>query len=226
MRAYTKARMERDGVTPSRASKRKKRGVDPDASWDCYVCKTPLIKASRSGKYPMHKYCRNAAPEWVRRGLPNPKIKAFEDRIAKAALGTSGKRVFVAGDCDWCGSYFVAAGAKARFCSADCKTREAFKRRSSGQAFNISPRARTAIYERDQWTCQLCAYPVDATLHHLDNWAASLDHIIPQSHMLIPDHSPSNLRLVHRICNSLRGDGHNVTEAVFKSRIDEMWLAA
>ncbi|MFC7330808.1 MULTISPECIES: HNH endonuclease [Nocardiopsidaceae] len=65
---------------------------------------------------------------------------------------------------------------------------------------------RLAIYERDGWICQLCSEPVDPDLPYLDNWAASLDHIVCQAWTDEPDHSPENLRLAHRWCNSVRGD--------------------
>lgn len=70
----------------------------------------------------------------------------------------------------------------------------------------ISPKVRHSIYDRDGWTCLICQEPIDRDAHWNDNYAPSLDHIVPQSHMLIPDHSPRNLRTSHRICNSLRGD--------------------
>ena len=65
---------------------------------------------------------------------------------------------------------------------------------------------RRGVYERDQWTCQLCGLPVDKKLHYLDPMAATLDHIECQSWVLIPDDTPCNLRLAHRSCNSKRGD--------------------
>lgn len=70
----------------------------------------------------------------------------------------------------------------------------------------IAPKIRHQLYERDNWTCQLCQEPIDREAHWNDNYAPSLDHIVPQSHMLIPDHTPSNLRTAHRVCNSRRGD--------------------
>ena len=70
----------------------------------------------------------------------------------------------------------------------------------------IDPQLRQSLYERDNWTCQLCNEPIDQEAHWNADYAPSLDHVIPQSHMLIPDHSPSNLRTAHRVCNSLRGD--------------------
>ena len=70
----------------------------------------------------------------------------------------------------------------------------------------IAPADRVAIYERDEWTCQLCRKPVDLAVHHLHRDAPSLDHIEPQSLALIPNHAPSNLRTAHRGCNSARGN--------------------
>jgi len=72
---------------------------------------------------------------------------------------------------------------------------------------------------RDGWQCQLCSYPVSPDEHYLSDYAASLDHIIPQSQQLLPDHSPRNLRLVHRWCNSSRGDGSNMSDEEFQRRV-------
>lgn len=142
----------------------------------------------------------------------------------KASRGTSGKRVFTVGGCQWCGGYFVGVGA---YCSTKCSAASKFQRRSSSAtSFNITPRKRSAIYERDEWTCQLCKFPVERDLHYLNNWAPSLDHIIPRSTTLIPDHSPSNLQLAHRMCNSMKGDGSNMTEAEFLSRITAHFQSA
>lgn len=75
----------------------------------------------------------------------------------------------------------------------------------------ISRPRRLAIYVRDGWICQLCHDPVDATLHHSDDWAASLDHIVPRSRG--GDDTDANLRLAHRWCNAVRGDETYYTEA-------------
>lgn len=80
-------------------------------------------------------------------------------------------------------------------------------RRSPTRSDWIRPSDRQAIYERDRWTCQLCGDPVDATLPPLHRFAATLDHIVPRSAAPEPDHSPENLRLAHRSCNSRRGTG-------------------
>lgn len=70
----------------------------------------------------------------------------------------------------------------------------------------VSRAVRLSIYARDNWTCQICRGSVDPDLHFNNRLAASLDHIVPQSYVLFPDHSEANLRLVHRACNSARRD--------------------
>lgn len=217
MRDYVSMVKERDGVSPTQRIKRQNRGVDPSASWDCCICKEPLKNASRGAARPMHKACRSSAPEWIRRDRPNPKLTAFRKKIERAAAGRSGgQRVFIVGGCSWCGEYVVALG---NYCSDKCKTSAGLKKRSSGNTFKISPKKRREIYVRDGWTCQLCDHPVSPTEHHLSDYAASLDHIIPQAFQLVPDHSPKNLRLVHRWCNSSRGDGSNMSHDEFLRRV-------
>ena len=125
---------------------------------------------------------------------------------------------FVAGYCAHCGDAFVhdqrTTGIPPRFCSEPCGKawHKAAHRRRQGQ-FKISPRARRALYERDGWTCQLCGASVDPALHPSHPMAATLDHIECQSWALVPDHSDANLRLAHRMCNSLRGDHDHPTAA-------------
>lgn len=119
---------------------------------------------------------------------------------AAAGVAANPRWPWVQGVCAWCGDVFVRRGTASPYCSKLCNRRD----NRSGEF--ISRSGRLAIYERDGWVCQLCFEPVDPGLHYLDDWAASLDHIVPQSRVLVPDHSPSNLRLAHRWCNSVRGD--------------------
>lgn len=209
MRRYTAARRARD-----LADQGTSRSVI-----NCHLCRGPLknVRPNQS-RYPLHKKCRIIAPDWMRRQRDNPRRAKFQSIIDKAAAGTAGGRTFTCGACKWCGSSFVGYGA---FCSRRCATSQKYADRSQ-RSFKISPKERVEIYERDGWVCQLCNKQVDSALHYLDNWSATLDHIVPQSHMLIPDHSPSNLRLAHRWCNSARGDGSNMTEIQFHVRIAEL----
>lgn len=127
---------------------------------------------------------------------------AARRRLARAARGSSGRTPWVTGWCSECGAGFATPLPLARTCSATC----AQVRRRKRHGKYVDDDTRLAIYERDGWTCQLCFEPVDPTLHYLDDWAASLDHIVCRSWSEEPDHSPENLRLAHRWCNSVRGD--------------------
>lgn len=72
---------------------------------------------------------------------------------------------------------------------------------------------RLAIYERDGWECGLCAGSVDRDLIGTrSHWRPSLDHVVPRSAGGADD--PSNLRLAHWWCNSVRGAG--VNDALFE----------
>lgn len=114
--------------------------------------------------------------------------------------------VLVQGPCAWCGEEFTAptGTGQARHCSKNC-ARSATKY-ARGKRFIIAPRVRQRIYERDGWRCQICGFPVAHRYSAHDPFSPTLDHIVPQSHTLIPDHSESNLRTACALCNSLRGD--------------------
>lgn len=115
--------------------------------------------------------------------------------------------LFVSGPCKWCAGHFTAPAAsyetRSLYCSTSCA--RSFNRSKRGR-FTVPHPVRQQIYERDGWQCQLCGFAVDPDLDPTDKWAATLDHIEPQSHSLFPDHSEANLRLAHRWCNSFRCD--------------------
>lgn len=120
-------------------------------------------------------------------------------------------RLWVSGPCSWCGETFtIRDQSTARFCSLSCSRKND---RAARGRFLIRRSVRLAIYERDDWTCQLCMEPVDPDLPTSDVWAATLDHIECQAWGEKPDHSPENLRLAHRWCNSVRGDETYYTAA-------------
>lgn len=114
--------------------------------------------------------------------------------------------------CESCGEEFqpkTPAGFAARFCSVKCRQREAAARHDMRRfvkryGTKIGKVRRLAIYERDEWRCQLCGDPVDPNLPVQHARAATLDHIIPRSRG--GDHSEENLQLAHRSCNSSKKD--------------------
>jgi hypothetical protein len=219
-RRARKARDQREGRYKVHREHRVRETAAPDA--ECVACGKMFVRL-RPGWAACSSECarivatltrmERRAAERAARLLPvlytGPRPASARARPAEPV----GKpRRFIAGSCKWCGDSFVAPHQReARYCSQRCL--KASNKAARGR-FLIAGTKRRAIYERDTWICQLCGDPVDPTLPPSDVWAATLDHIECQSWALIPDHSPSNLRLAHRWCNSVRGDESTYTAAV------------
>jgi hypothetical protein len=100
------------------------------------------------------------------------------------------------------------ARADKKYCSEECSSK------LRGRTMNVERRIRTSepvlhfkrvdIYERDNWTCQLCLKSVNPNLAFPDSMCASLDHVIPLSRG--GSHKSSNVQLAHLRCNTSRGN--------------------
>lgn len=123
----------------------------------------------------------------------------------RPAQPTTSGRTWIAGICPQCSAPWIDGRQASRFCSPLCSKR--WHRRLWKEATHrrIPAATRRFVYARDQAICQLCNEPVDMTLGPRHSEGPTLDHIIPQSLADEPDHSAENLRLAHRLCNSLRG---------------------
>lgn len=181
---YRASRKERTGLAQGRRGSR----VYLDAR--CVGC-GGTVRGRYDKDRPYHAACKRREARLAR----------ARRKLEHAAAGSVGNTVWTAGECANCGLRFVRSTPHP-YCSTKCRRRHA----SPSGRLKISRGHRLAIYERDSWVCQLCFEPVDPDLHYLDDWAASLDHIVCQSWTLLPDHSPENLRLAHRWCNSVRGN--------------------
>lgn len=162
------------------------------------------------------RYCSLAHAQWDRRDATDVAVELWRPGIARHLDRARRSRFcevngpwsfFVYGPCAWCSEEFMAPAAdwarRSLYCSKRCGRNVSRSRRGR---FQVRPKVRLAIYERDGWICQLCRDPVDRELGVSDLWAATLDHVIPRSHTLFPDDSPENLQLAHRWCNSVKGD--------------------
>lgn len=125
--------------------------------------------------------------------------------------------LFYVGTCAWCGDGFTDLQPSARYCSPRCNQRAGGNRARKRKGYPklcITLVERVGIYERDQWTCQLCLEPVDPDLMTTapnDDWAPSLDHITTR--VSGGGDEPANLRLAHRWCNSVRSDEQHYNES-------------
>lgn len=164
------------------------------------------------GRRPKKRKCRDLVGPVERRISPLPDRHPVRLLAAQSPPEKPWWAVLVQGSCAWCDESFVQGttvlDSLPKYCSKLCGKSAA---KAARGRFLISPTKRLEIYERDGWLCQLteiCPYPdqpIDPDLLS-DKWAPTLDHIIPQSHVLIPDHSPENLQLAHLWCNSKKGD--------------------
>ncbi len=110
-------------------------------------------------------------------------------------------RSFDLRECGQCSGRFKAyRGRVGKFCSSRCALDA--QGYSSAPRFRIGYMARNAIYERDNWTCQLCFMRLSLEAHYLSPTAPTLDHIQPRAHGGPDDES--NLRLACRDCNNKR----------------------
>ncbi|MFE3429810.1 HNH endonuclease [Streptomyces sp. NPDC059171] len=108
--------------------------------------------------------------------------------------------------CPMCSTWFVTDNPKHQHCSPQCGRRASKdKRRALERDAFVAPVSRPWVYERDQWTCQLCREPVarDQVVPHPQ--APTIDHIIPLARG--GTHEPANVQLAHYWCNTIKSDG-------------------
>ena len=74
------------------------------------------------------------------------------------------------------------------------------KRRALKQGNAHEPYTDTYIYERDNWTCQLCGRKIHKRLQWPRPRSKSIDHIVPLSRGGAD--APNNLQATHLICNN------------------------
>lgn len=127
------------------------------------------------------------------------------ERLAEKASRDRGQGLtFACGTCPRCEASFVVPPWQVfgSFCSKACRNKAKGKGRCSRRK-SLPKAIRTAIFERDDWTCQLCHLPIDPD-EPLGNFSASIDHIIPVANGGTDD--VANLQAAHRWCNSVRRD--------------------
>lgn len=112
--------------------------------------------------------------------------------------------------CD-CGQVFPANKKRSRYCSRECLQRFRnvnnavydAKRKARMRNVFVEHFEKSEVFERDNWTCQLCMLPVDRNVLWPHPEMVSLDHIIPLA--LGGDHSRINTQTAHLGCNMRKG---------------------
>ena len=195
----------------------------PQGEAFCQKCRREGKALKHGTEYAYRKGCRCGAcreNQRVRLAAYNRLVKDRDGVSARAQYGRKARGVdpLMAVACTVCGDALrvVRAEGAADPMHKACK---------DVSAFYVPRPVRLSIYERDEWTCTICNHPADRDAHYLTDWYPTLDHVVPQSGQIIPDHSPSNLRLAHRYCNLARGN-RSMTDEEVALRADERRLAA
>jgi len=115
-------------------------------------------------------------------------------------------RHFLGWYCKACGEAYIFWTSKpqAPYCMA-CNTahhRRPANRRAKqrGVAYEVVVPER--VFERDNWTCQLCGEPVSGVVP--EDSAPTIDHIVPLAKN--GPHTYSNVQCAHFLCNCLKRD--------------------
>lgn len=185
-----------EGVARCRPCRRDEVQHGDDAMYKKRGCRCDSCRAGQARR--MREYTARRKAE----GRPI-NFEAYRARVERA--------------CEHCSVLFGARlDSPGRFCSLTCTNlfQGGGDRPRREDRFRIAKSRRIAIYTRDKWVCQVCLEPVDCDADSLSDWFPSLDHIVPRSHG--GSDEDSNLRTLHRWCNSVRGNLSHYTDEDFQ----------
>ncbi|MER6183009.1 HNH endonuclease [Streptomyces sp. NPDC001652] len=200
MRDYQRAYKEQHGHYQTRLYDRPRVKEYPV---HCAHCGVDTVVTKAEAKYCSHScwyeasHARHAQVELAWK----PLLRA--PRLSTVTLLRPLRRRWFSTCCPMCSTWFVTDNPRDQNCSRRCGRRAAKDRRRALErdAF-VEHVSRPEVYERDQWTCQLCGEAVlrDEVVPHPQ--APTLDHVIPLARG--GTHEPANVQLAHYICNSTK----------------------
>ncbi len=112
--------------------------------------------------------------------------------------------------CPYCGIEFrKVAGSNRVICgSVECERASDLDRVHERHArlhnVTVEHFSRTAVFERDDWTCRICGEPIDRGAPPKSPMSASLDHVVPLAKG--GEHSMRNTQCAHLRCNMIKSD--------------------
>lgn len=146
-------------------------------------------------------------------GLPKDYCsKACRDHVSRKKRQASGPHCKEAG-CDrpshargWCGSHY------SRWWDSENPERKDMIRKRRDERIASASACedidRRVVFERDDWTCNICGGPIPQDAVYPDPLSAQVDHVVPLSQG--GDHSYENVAASHMRCNLTKRDGRAV----------------
>lgn len=132
-------------------------------------------------------------------------------RVVPVVIIKGSGGVWYVGDCAWCGEAFtrISWADPVQCCSRKCsdrRWRHSNPDTKRSDRFWISDRRRFALYERDNYVCQICYANCSETYSFDDPLSPTLDHVVPKSRWEECEylHDDFNLRTACAGCNSSR----------------------
>lgn len=186
------------------------------SEYTCRICRKVVLKDKGREKRYTHTYCgyecmgkgMSLASSVVAVWTPRPALHTFIERMPMTTPPRT--RTFKSGQCKMCAAWFLdlfGSSTCSNACQnerhADQKREHKQRRRARKRDAFVAPVYRTAIFERDAWTCQLCYRPIARTQVAPHPDAPTIDHVIPLA--AGGTHEPSNVQAAHFLCNSLKG---------------------
>lgn len=191
----------------------------------CDFCGAAFVTTSGPSRFCSETCAKRDHYGWSRSKALVLTPSAPRSTVAAVGVIPPTRKRWFACQCRVCGEPFVDV-APYRHCSDECRkvTRRAIAHaaRVRRGKFSVADSVRRSIYERDNWGCQICGIETSRIYSRDDPRSPTLDHIVPQSTRLVPDHTAGNLRLAHALCNSIRGDGVHYTDDELRRRASEL----
>lgn len=157
------------------------------------------------------KICRNAtkpscnAHDIHRRDCIHCRMVAEKVR-SRRRHGVSDVQAFVCTHCHKPFQREPKRGQRPRHCSDKCANEaRRLRRRARLVGGWVEDFSRIEIFQRDNWTCQICHRKVRRNVKWPHPMAAVVDHIIPLA--AGGTHQRSNVQCAHNVCNTTKGAG-------------------
>lgn len=172
-------------------------------------CGTEAIKSSQTVRKGRKLICPCCSAENAEKRKAERKQK--KKREPKTEIKPVKFKLEHVQECAVCGSFYFGR-SNSKYCGDECK-RAVMNRLSAIKRDTKRKLARTShsneitvrsLYNRDNGICWICGEKCDINAHWNSNEYPSIDHITPVS--LGGKDEWENVRLAHRICNSLRGN--------------------